>query len=56
MGSYGFVRGISLFVGGFPNIEVSLFYDNEVEDLEIDERFYYYVAGIVVVFALGAYW
>lgn len=51
IGAYGFVRGISLFAGGFIN---ELDMDPEAIK-EVEPIFFGYIAGILVMFALGVY-
>ena len=55
IGAYAFVRGISMFVGHFPN-EIQLF--NSLEegvDIKLTNWFYIYFAAIVVLFVLGGF-
>ena len=52
IGSYAAVRGVSLYVGGFPS-EASL--HDEIESGVVtwktfDKTFYYYLGGIAVLF------
>jgi len=53
IGSYSFIRGISIFAGHYPN-EVMIFnqLSNGVKP-ELDGYFYLYFSGIVVMFVLG---
>jgi len=57
LGSYGIVRGVSLYAGGFPS-ELSL--HNEIKNKTVDwnsfpKIFYAYLGGIVLLFVISAY-
>ena len=53
VGSYGFIRGISFYAGGYPN-EFTL-YDRIKHGLieNIEPTFYAYFASILVLFIIG---
>jgi len=56
LGAYTFVRGISLFAGGFPNeVEVIQKLANGIAT-NIPYQFYLYTAGIIVLFGLGSFY
>lgn len=56
IGSYFFVRGLSCFIGGFPN-EFVLYGQIEAGIFEgLDWEFYVYIVGIVVTGVLAAIW
>jgi len=48
IGTYLFVRGISLFVGGFP--PEYLIYEMIKSGVGITQSFYYYLGGIILGF------
>jgi hypothetical protein len=53
IGSYAFVRGISLFTGHYPNeIEIFQQLENGIKP-ELDGYIYIYLVGILVVFVIG---
>jgi hypothetical protein len=52
VGSYAFVRGISMFAGGYPN-EVTLYEEINNGTAEFTTIFLAYLASMVVVFILG---
>jgi hypothetical protein len=54
IGSYSFVRGISLFAGHFPNEILVMQQLGQGIKPTFDNIFYAYMAGIVVLFVLGA--
>jgi hypothetical protein len=54
IGSYFTVRGVSLFVGGFPD-EVEIFNQVANKDYKVTNEFLYYLGGIMTLFALGTY-
>lgn len=52
IGSYGFVRGISLYAGGFINeMDVVEHADKAMKDVEV--TFGLYILGILVLFGIG---
>lgn len=53
MGSYAFIRGISLFAGHFPNEILVMQQLSQGQKPHFDYVFYGYMAGIVVMFVLG---
>lgn len=59
IGSYAFIRGISLFAGGFPNIFtiISLRTDGETDQINnlLGWEFYVYLSSIVVCTGLSIY-
>ncbi len=52
LGAYAFVRGISMFVGNYPN-EITLYQEIQNGTATFDAYFLGYVAGMVVVFVAG---
>jgi len=55
LGAYSFVRGISVFAGGYPN-EVTLYEQLNNGTAQFTPVFLGYLAGILVVFVLGVLW
>lgn len=58
IGAYAFIRGISLFAGGFPNETTIMNYieEGEYEALKnlLNWKVYVYFAAIIIAFVLGA--
>lgn len=54
LGSYAFVRGISLFAGHFPNEVLMMQQLSEGHKPHFDNYFYAYMAGIAVLFLCGS--
>jgi len=52
LGSYGFIRGISLFAGGFPN-EVKLYQELANGTAEFPPAFLLYVVGLTAMFIIS---
>jgi len=55
LGSYAFVRGISVFAGGYPN-EITFYQQLNNGTAQFTPVFIGYLAGMVVVFVLGFIW
>ena len=53
IGSYSFVRGISLYAGGYPNEFTLAELIQQGLYKEIDVLFYAYFCAIVVIFVVG---
>ena len=54
LGSYAFIRGISLFAGHFPNEILVMQQLSQGQKPDFDNIFYAYMASIVVLFVLGS--
>ena len=52
IGSYGFVRGISLYAGGFIN-EMDVIDHSDTALKGVKPTFGLYILGILVLFAIG---
>ena len=52
IGSYFLVRGVSLFVGGFPN-EFEMYEEVTSGTFQFDKKIYFYFGGILVGWLVG---
>jgi len=54
IGAYLFIRGISIFAGGFPN-EITLYQEISEGTASFSDTFIGYLVGIGALFALGVF-
>ena len=53
IGSYSFIRGISLFAGGYPNEADFIKSLRGTKDLDVDWQLYVYLSSVFVLFLIG---